>query len=100
VLEKAKEEARRLAALARKRPTLPSLDNIDPNLRPHERQNYRDPKGPKPLRAVSPTAPFPEQPSTAPLVAGNADLAGQIAGNHQSASEAAWAGAIAADIAV
>jgi len=98
VLEKAKEEARRLAALARKRPTLPSLENADPNIRPRERQNYADRKGPKPLRMVTATSPLPEQPSHAPLVAGGADLAGQAAGNHQSASEAAWANAVAADI--
>jgi hypothetical protein len=101
VLDKAREEARRLAKLARKRPNLPSLDLPANNDRPRERQNYRDGKGPKPLAGSwSSKAPMAVRPTDAPLVAGNSDLPGQDAGNHASPAEAAWVGAQAAEIAV
>jgi len=91
VLEKAKEEARRLAALAR-RPQFPDLSPRDPNVRAVRGQNYAD-NSSVPGHLPAPAAKAASA-STAvqPLVAGSSDIPSQGAGSHQSPAEAAAAG--------
>jgi len=96
VLEKAKEEARRLAALARA-PTFPDLSPRDPNVSAVAGQNYADSAaipGNLPLLSSQASA---SSTRVAPLVAPLADLPGQSAGSHTSGAEAAVAGAVIAE---
>jgi len=93
VLAKAKEEARRLARLARK-PAFPDLNPADPIVRAVKGQNYAD------GQAVPGNLPAPGGEAAAkstavqPIVAGGSDLASQAPGNHQSGAEAAAAGSV------
>jgi hypothetical protein len=93
VLQKAKEEAARLAAVAARRPQLPPLNPPVKMPQAIKGQNYVDRSTiagmPTPLavKAASSTA-------STPIVAGGADLPNQSAGNHQSGAEAAAGNAV------
>jgi len=97
VLEKAKEEARRLAALARRRTQFPSLEPSDPSIDAPQNQNYMDsarlPRGTPPSNRDAAS----RSTASVPVVAGNDDLS-KGDSNHRSGAEAAAAGAVIAEL--
>jgi len=97
VLEKAREEARRLAALAKRRSHFPSLEPSDPVIAAAQNQNYRDsaklPRG----TPLSNRDAASRSTASRPVVAGNGDLSkGDV--HHRSGAEAASAGAVIAEL--
>jgi len=95
ILEKSKEEARRLAALARKSPQLPNLQPRDLLMQPSQKQNYADlskiPGDLPPPAAVAAAESTMEPPVLAPAK----DMPGAGAG-HVSSMEAAVMGTVGA----
>jgi hypothetical protein len=93
VLEKSKEEARRLARLAR-RPVLPNLTPADPSMPLPKLQNYAD-AVPVPNLPRSAGQEAADSTASTPIEASRADLPGAGA-SHQSGLEAAYKGTISA----
>jgi vacuolar-type H+-ATPase subunit I/STV1 len=97
VLEKAKEEARRLAALARRRSAFPPLEPSDPSITAAQNQNYVDPSRLPRGTPLSNRDAATRSTASAPVVAGNADLS-KGDPSHRSGAEAAAAGAVTAEL--